>query len=75
MVWNLFESSGFSVSIYTARHKIPRAAWKRLTRVVNAQGKKQQTLGGNSDALSIFTEPTIVFWVNLINVIHKVLGK
>ena len=25
--------------------------------------------------LSIFIKPTIVFWVNLINSIHKVLGK
>lgn len=27
MVWNLFESSGFSASIYTSGHKTTEAAW------------------------------------------------
>lgn len=69
MVWNLTESSGFPVSIYTSRHKTTKA------HVVNAQGEEQQAQGGVSQTLLIFIKSTTVFWVNLINVIHKVLGK
>lgn len=48
MGWDFPETSWFSVSIYTSRHKTTKAGWERL------RGDSQQMPGGRSQMLSSY---------------------